>query len=128
MAEQKAPVALYELLLQRFSLDELRTLCFRMGVDYDSIESDGKAGKARELVLYMIRRGQLIELRQEIEKMRPDIQMAAALDAAEASTSQPTGETTTGAPQFVTNVTDGKVDQVINVEKLEGGLHINKGK
>lgn len=74
MNDDKSVVALFELLLRHFNLDELRTLCFRLGIDFDSVEGSGKAGRARELLLYVNRRGRLGELVDEVQQMRPDIQ------------------------------------------------------
>jgi hypothetical protein len=58
---------------QLFSKDELRTLCFDLGVDYDNLEGKGKAGKTRELVLYMNRQRRLGELVAACERLRPGL-------------------------------------------------------
>lgn len=55
-------VRLHELLAQHFSLEELRTLCFRLGLDIADLPGEGKSAKARELVTYMERRGRTAEL------------------------------------------------------------------
>jgi hypothetical protein len=86
MSDDKTVVALYELLLRHFSLDELRTLCFRLGVDFDSVEGNGKAGKARELVLLMKRQDRLLDLIEEIQLMRPNVQFAVPHDKSGSST------------------------------------------
>lgn len=54
-----------------FDLEELKTLCEDLGVDFDDIKGDNKTGKARELVKYFDRRGQLEELIAWCEKERP---------------------------------------------------------
>jgi hypothetical protein len=54
--------ALHADLCRRHSLDSLRTICFRLGVDFDDLSSDSKAGRARELVLWMEREGRVAEL------------------------------------------------------------------
>ena len=51
-----------QILVERMDLEELRTLCQDLHVDYDSLRGEGKTGKARELVSHMKRHGQLAEL------------------------------------------------------------------
>jgi hypothetical protein len=106
MEEHEFLVAIYEFLLRHFNLDELRTLCFRVGVDYDSVESDGKAGKARELILYMKRRDQLLEFTREIQSMRPDIPLPTPSHVIETETSatQSTDVTTADASRIAQDV------------------------
>jgi hypothetical protein len=67
------PTELRLILTLQFDLEELRTLCFELGVDFDDLRGEGKAAKARELVLYLQRRGQLNTLIAEIKKQRPDV-------------------------------------------------------
>jgi tetratricopeptide (TPR) repeat protein len=64
---------LRQVLTDRFSDDELRTLCFDLGLDYDLLPGEGKGGKARELVRYLERRERLTELFEIGEELRPDI-------------------------------------------------------
>ena len=45
--------AVRQTLVKLYDLEELRTLCMDLNVDYDSLRGEGKAAKARELVLYM---------------------------------------------------------------------------
>ncbi len=54
-----------------FDEEELRTLCFDLGQDYDSLRGEGKAGKARELVAYLHRHGRIGELLDIIIRLRP---------------------------------------------------------
>jgi len=60
--KQEDEEQLYHAIMGRFNDDELRTLCFRLGVDYDDLGGTAKSGKARELVLYMKRKRRLQEL------------------------------------------------------------------
>ena len=50
---------LLDLLIKRFSLEDLRTLCFELNKDYEIPGGEGKADKARELLLYLDRRGRI---------------------------------------------------------------------
>jgi len=63
---------LYQALVAHFDLEELRTLCFKLGVGYDDLRGEGREAKARELVRYMSRRtGGLAQLRAAIRAGRP---------------------------------------------------------
>lgn len=64
-----------ELLSERFSREELRTLCFDLDVDYDDLPCKGKAGKARELAAYVWRRRPkaVSELVLYLKWKRPDV-------------------------------------------------------
>ncbi len=56
-----------------FDLEDLRALCFELGVDYDSLRGEGKAAQARELVLLMERTGRINELAQLCASHRPNV-------------------------------------------------------
>lgn len=60
---------LRQLLVQNFNVDEFRTLCFDLGIDYDDLPGETLGAKARELLLYCERHdlvNQLLEIcRQE---------------------------------------------------------------
>ena len=64
---------LYQILRERFNLEELRTLCFELRVEYDDLPGEGRAAKARELVRFMQRTDQLDYLWATIQQNRPDI-------------------------------------------------------
>ena len=53
-----------------FDLEELRTLSMDLDVDFDNLRGEGKAAKARELVLYLQRRGCLDALVAAIQAAR----------------------------------------------------------
>ena len=65
-------VELRRLLARRFSRDDLRTLCFDLGIRYDNFP-DSINGLARELVLYCERRDRIPELVATARELRPDI-------------------------------------------------------
>ncbi len=54
-----------------FSLEEIRTLCFDLGVDFDSVRGEGKAPRIRELILALARNGRLPELLSLLHDERP---------------------------------------------------------
>ena len=47
---------------QKLDLEEVRNLCFFLGIDYDRLGGEGKTGKIRELYLFMERKGRVDEL------------------------------------------------------------------
>ncbi|MFC1713300.1 HEAT repeat domain-containing protein [Candidatus Poribacteria bacterium] len=61
---------LRERIIERFDIEEIRTLCQDLDVDFDSLRGEGKAAKARELVSYMSRRSRL---RQLVEALSSDL-------------------------------------------------------
>ncbi len=71
--EREHLVKLRQILTTRFNGGELPTLCFDLGVDYDSLSSGGKADQARELVAYLDRRGRVPELVEMGKRLRPDV-------------------------------------------------------
>lgn len=66
-------VRLHELLVQHFGLEDLRTVCFRLGVDIADLPGEGRSAKARELITYMERRGRTDDLRVEAKRERPHV-------------------------------------------------------
>jgi hypothetical protein len=64
---------LHEVIVQHLDLEELRTLCFGLGVDYDSLHGEGKAGKARELIAYLERRNELERLMEAVRRQRKGV-------------------------------------------------------
>lgn len=69
------PVALFRILSERFSFDELAELAFVVGVDFEDLSGNNMTAKARELVYYLQRRGRLPELAQAIQEERPHVEM-----------------------------------------------------
>jgi hypothetical protein len=73
LAEQAYRTKLCQLLSTHFDEEELRTLCFDLGIDYDDLRSEGKANKARELVAYLERRGRIPDLVAIGKRLRPHV-------------------------------------------------------
>lgn len=73
-ADQRELDRFHQVLVARFDREELRTLCFKLGMDYDDLPAEGRDAKARELIRYMSRRvGGLERLRAAIEAERPGV-------------------------------------------------------
>lgn len=66
-------VHLRQLLTTHFDDGELRTLCFDLEIDYETLPGSGKADKARELVAYAKRHNIIPGLVAMGQKLRPDI-------------------------------------------------------
>ncbi len=71
-------IRLRELLNQRLDLEELRTLGFDLGIEYDSLRGEGKTAKLRELLIYLERRNEIERLEDWLRRHRPDIAQALA--------------------------------------------------
>lgn len=71
--KQRLLAELRQLLVDRFSEAELRTLCIDLSVDYESLSGQGKEAKARELLSYLQQRDRLSDLIVLGQQLRPDI-------------------------------------------------------
>ncbi|MCP4426839.1 MAG: AAA family ATPase, partial [Chloroflexi bacterium] len=67
------PVALRHALVNYFDMEELRTLCFDLGVDFDELKGEGKGAKSRDLVAYWQHHGDLTPLVEAIRRERGDV-------------------------------------------------------
>jgi hypothetical protein len=63
----------YRILESRLDEGEMRTLCFALGVDYDSLPGVGRAAKARELVAFLERRMRIGDLIARGKELWPDV-------------------------------------------------------
>jgi len=66
-------VKLLNILTTRCSAEDLRTLCFVLGVNHEVLPGTGKAARARELVAYFDRRQDLDSLVAALGSLRPDL-------------------------------------------------------
>ena len=62
-----------DILDEYYNLEELRELCFKLGVDYDNLGGEGKRNKARELLLLIYRQDRLAELLAVVTQDRPNV-------------------------------------------------------
>jgi hypothetical protein len=69
---------LRQTIVKSFSQEELRTLCFDLGFNFDDLPGDGRAHKVRELIAYLERIGRTHELVAICTRLRPHIYWAAA--------------------------------------------------
>lgn len=66
-------VLLLDKLDRRLDLEGVRTLAFEIGIDYDNLAGETKAGKLRELILYMDRQDQLPRLAAHLRGRYPHV-------------------------------------------------------
>ncbi len=62
-----------DLIIQGFNIEELRTLCSDLGIEYDDLPPGGRSSKARELVAYLSRRGRTADLLLLCAERRPHL-------------------------------------------------------
>jgi len=78
---------------QVFSQGDVESLCFDLGIDFDSLPGQGKAAKIRELVAFCQRRGRDDELLAKVQAERPHVVWPGA-PAAQPTVSQAGGVAT----------------------------------
>ena len=66
-------VRIWRALTDRLCVEDLRTFCFILSLDFDVIPGDGKSAKARELVAYFARRNRLDALYDALRNFCPDV-------------------------------------------------------
>jgi len=69
MAEDRN--ALLNFLARHYTLDELKTLCFKLFIDFDNLSGDTKSAKARELILHLERGGRIDDLAPVLGREKP---------------------------------------------------------
>ena len=67
---------LYQVLVSRFNLDELKQLCFELDISDESFSGSTREQFAREFILYMERRDRLDELREQLKKLEDEQRQA----------------------------------------------------
>jgi ATP-dependent Clp protease ATP-binding subunit ClpC len=65
-------VKLRDFLTDCFDNEELRQICFELGVDYESLSGEGKSGKALDLILHFLRRHRIADLLHKLYEKRPE--------------------------------------------------------
>ena len=58
---------------QVFGLEDVKSLCFEMGIDFESLGGEGKGAKIRELIEFCRRRGRDDELAARVQAERPQV-------------------------------------------------------
>jgi hypothetical protein len=58
---------------QVFSLDEIKSLCFDMGIPFEDLGGEGRSAKIRELIEFCRRRDRDEELVAKVQTERPQV-------------------------------------------------------
>jgi Effector-associated domain 7/GRAM domain len=66
-------VELRKKIATHFSDDEIKTLCFDLGIEYENLAGDGREAKARELVIHCERTGRIPRLVDKCQELRPNV-------------------------------------------------------
>jgi formylglycine-generating enzyme required for sulfatase activity len=66
-------IHLRKLLIKHFDPEELRVLCFDLGLDYEELAGTTKSTKMQDLITYLERRGELPRLLDEVKSQRPNV-------------------------------------------------------
>jgi len=110
--------ALRQVLRERFSESNLRDLCYDLKIDYDALPGEGKADKARELIIFCEQRDKLPDLLRLGHKSRPDIHWSEI------------GEPATESPPIGPASPGRSGGQQINTgggTYIEGDMHVSGG-
>lgn len=62
-------------LIENFSDDDIRDLCFDLEIDYEELEGENKSSKIRQLILYCENRGLIEKLERCVRENRDDSQI-----------------------------------------------------
>jgi hypothetical protein len=73
LAPSPEATRLRHILKSRLTLEELRTVCFDLGVNFDDLGGEGLDGRARQLVLFLQKRNALPRLVEWLRRERPDV-------------------------------------------------------
>lgn len=95
--QQEQRRKLRKLFVAKFSREELRTLCFDMGIPYEDFP-DSVSGLAREMLAYCGKRDMVSALIEAAREMRPDIDWTAYADLSTPA-SRPGGTLPARAPR-----------------------------
>ncbi len=72
-------------MVEAFNEEELKTLCFDLGVDYENVAGDTKAEKTREIISLFERKDRLKNLVLQCRRMRPEVDWPDVTDLEQAS-------------------------------------------
>lgn len=78
------PARLRDMLVEYFSLDELETLCFDVGVDFDELGEGAKSRRVVRLIRLLADNGRLPSLITRCNQLRPGLDWQSLLEKAEA--------------------------------------------
>ncbi len=99
---EPSPTIIRDALVNYFSLGELRTLCFDLGIDYEDLEGSNKQGKTLALVQYAQRHNRYSELVNAVRQARPHLNLdVLSTSAAAPARPQPTAGQPAQQPNII---------------------------
>jgi hypothetical protein len=121
------PLPLRDILAQHFSADELRSLCYDLDLDYETLPGDGqgKGARAQEIILYFKRRGRLVDLMAACCRLRPHLDLCQAPDQA-TLTARFHELAAAEAARTLEPIDPTRSDQHFNVGKIQAAI-VNQG-
>lgn len=119
------PTQLNQFLNQHFSLGELRTLCFELGISYEDLEGgESRAAKVLALVQYVQRHGLYDAVVTHAQAARPNARMGDMPATAQPAANPQTTVQTPTAPVYITvhgNLTGGAFGEHAHMGDKAGG-------
>lgn len=71
MSEQNELFQLHKFIVEHYNLDEMKSLCFSLQVNYEDLSGDTISAKSRELIIQIGKEERLDKLLVELERLRP---------------------------------------------------------
>ena len=104
---------LREKIIRHFDLEELRTLCADLGVDYADLPGEGRAAKVRELVAYFERQSRIAGLVERCRQLRSNFDGETAAET----------DLLVNVPQLPTHALVGRDEMLANLRArlMSGG-------
>jgi tetratricopeptide (TPR) repeat protein len=65
-------ISLYNFIRDHFNVDEIKTICFKLGIDDESLQWDGKEALVREFVKYSFRKSIISQVTELLKQERPN--------------------------------------------------------
>ena len=120
-------IEFHQQLNEHFNLEEIRTLCFKLHIDYETISGDEKSSRIRELLLAMGRYGRLSDLIKVVREERPNVDWPSIPDNFQLPESLAPEERVVSPDQY--NVYGDVVQgDIVAGNKIEGNQNVFVGK
>ena len=106
------PISLHEALVNYYSLEEIKTLCFDLRIDYESLDGQGKKGKARGLVQYAENHNRYDDLVAYVRRTRPHAHLK-IVDDDPAPLPEPAPPTEELSQQIIDKLSEGQIKEAL---------------
>ncbi|MEM7116184.1 MAG: hypothetical protein AAF614_27355 [Chloroflexota bacterium] len=106
------PASLHDALVNYYSLEEIKTLCFNLRIDYESLDGSGKAGKARGLVQYAENHNRYDDLVAYVNRTRPHAHLK-IIDDDPAPVPEPAPPSEELKQQIIDKLSEGQIKEAL---------------